>query len=119
MKDLMRLTLAIDSDLMTTVRLTTGGLCSAAGLNLDDSEDCKVCVTESLLLLSHAGYTHAALYFGAENGIFVRVTGCGKPKPVSTASEDEISVALISALAEDATMEKREEGYEVSFRFHA
>ena len=34
-----------DGTLMTTVRLTVGGITAAAGLDVDEGEDFKVCVT--------------------------------------------------------------------------
>ena len=55
MNALIDLKIPLESDLMTTVRLLTGGVCSLVGLGLEESEDCKVCVTESLLLLKHGG----------------------------------------------------------------
>lgn len=101
----MTVEFSLQSEMMTTLRLTTGGVASAAGLSFDDGEDCKVCVTESLLLLSHAGFKRARVCFETENGLRVLVEGLesGMAQP---AQEDEISVALLSALAGDVTMEK-------------
>ena len=71
----MTLELALKNELMTTVRLATGGVCSLAGLGLDDSEDCKVCVTESLLLLKHRGYLSAEIRYGYEDGFEISIEG--------------------------------------------
>ena len=79
MKDLMKLELPLGGEIMTTVRLTTGGICSLAGMDLDASEDCKVCVTESLLLLMHAGYRRAAVQqpLAGQPGLRQRLAGAG------------------------------------------
>ena len=42
--------LPLTGEYLTTVRLTTGGLCSLMGFDIDSAEDFKVCVTESLLI---------------------------------------------------------------------
>ena len=109
MKDLMQLQLPLGGDLMTTVRLTTGGICSLAGMDLDSSEDCKVCVTESLLLLLHAGYARAAVrFFDGEDGLRIEIAGMGTAADAVSAPEDEISEALLGALAARVSFEKRE-----------
>ncbi len=118
MKELMELTVSLGSELMTTVRLATGGICSAAGLDLERSEDCKVCVTESLLLLLHAGYRRARVKFSSEEGLRVALSGEGEAGEEHPVPEDEISAALIGALAEEADTRRdggRVQG--VSFKF--
>lgn len=104
----VKLSVPLGGAVMTTVRLTAGGLCSLAGLDLDRSEDCKVCVTEGLLLLSHAGFGRAEILFSVEGGIAVEVNGKEKGSSAAEAPEDLISEALLSALAEDVVMEKNE-----------
>ena len=96
MEELLTLKLQLRNDLMTTVRLATGGVCSLAGLSLDGSEDCKVCVTESLLLLMHGGFSRATLRFCRGEGLEVEATGEGDGKRTEACVEDEISVALLT-----------------------
>ena len=117
MKELFTLSFPLGSDKMTTVRLATGGACALVGLNLDDSEDCKVCVTESLLVLMHRGYTAARVIFGEENGLCVRVEGEGEG--VQDASEaDEISFALLGALNDSVQTQERDGKLAgITFRF--
>ena len=118
MKELFSAKLPLKSELMTTVRLTTGGLCSLAGLSLDESEDCKVCVTESLLLLMHRGFPSAAVRFSDDKGLNVEITGEGACGKAQESVEDEISVALLNALTENVNLQK-EDGclYAIGFRF--
>ena len=118
MKALMSMRFPLESNLMTTIRLAAGGICSHAGLDLDASEDFKVCVTESLLLLMHAGFRSAHAEFSEENGLLAVLTGENRGGTVSNATEDEISAALLSALAKNVDME-REGGapVKIAFRF--
>ncbi len=108
----------LGNEMMTTVRLATGGVCALKGLDIDASEDCKVCVTESLLLLSHAGFGQAEIGFSDEEGLRVFVGGMGQREAGKPCPEDEISAALLGALASDVCMEKKGETViSVSFRF--
>lgn len=118
MEELFSAKIQLKSELMTTVRLATGGVCSVAGLSMDASEDCKVCVTESLLLLMHRGFPCANVRFFHDSGLKIEITGegsCGKERECV---EDEISVALLSALTENVNLQK-EDGclYAIGFRF--
>ena len=117
MKEFLSLRFPLESGIMTTIRLTTGGACSAVGLDLDLSEDCKVCVTEGLLLLMHAGFGIACVRFMEEEGLNVRLTGEEQGESAEQA-EDEISVALLEALAgSTAIVRTGGKVSEISFRF--
>ncbi len=94
--------LPLVSDFLTTVRLVTGGVCAVSGLDVDYTEDIKVCVTEGLLILKRNGYARARVsFFFAENGkIKCALSGLeqgGNAKEAGSA-DDEISFALLSAL---------------------
>ncbi len=117
MKELMTTRVALNSEILTAVRLATGGVCSLVGLNVDDSEDCKVCVTESLLLLQHGGFPTASVRFEEENGLHVRIEGEGELLPTQETEADEIATLLLTALVEGLKMEKRD-GKVVAVRFY-
>ena len=118
MKALMSMRFPLESNLMTTIRLAAGGISSLAGLNLDASEDFKVCVTESLLLLMHAGFRNACAEFSEEDGVHAVITGENRSGAVSNGTEDEIGVALLNALAENVAMEQAEGApVKIAFRF--
>ena len=106
MKTLREIKMPLESGLMTTARLTAGGICSLFGLDLDESEDCKVCLTESLLLLRHAGYGEACIRFSENKGLHVYVAGEGTAQPQGEYAEDEISYALLGALNDSVACEK-------------
>lgn len=117
MKERLQLEIELKNELMTTVRLATGGICSVAGLSFEDGEDCKVCVTESLLLLSHRGFESAKITFDYVQGVGVTVEGLD-PSDRRSEENDEISFALLSALAEGVSTKKRDGIiYQISFTF--
>lgn len=97
------------NELLTTVRLMTGSLCSSVGIDVDYTEDVKVCVTEGLLLLKRSGFTRVKIVFrcGDEGGLACSVFGVGergeaeKPSPA-----DEISLVLLSALVKKFDVKK-------------
>lgn len=86
---------------LTTVRLTTGGICALAGFDVDETEDFKVCVTESLLILKRNGYTRAKICFSVDQALGCTITGEAYNGVKENTLEDEISRALLSALLGD------------------
>lgn len=117
MKDILSLGFQFDRELMTTLRLTTGGICSFVGLDMEDTEDCKVCVTESLLLLMHSGYPAARVSFSEDEGVYVRIEADGDGSK-SLLPDDGISSALLGALSRDVNMEKEDDCLKaIEFRF--
>ena len=118
MKTLLSLDFQLNTELMTTLRLTTGGICSHVGLDLDATEDCKVCVTESLLLLMHKGYPQAHISFCQDGGVYVHIKAEGNKQESIEVPDDCISSALLCALAENVNMEKAGDSLKaIEFRF--
>ena len=114
------LQIPLKNEYLTTVRLTTGGVCSLASIDVETSEDCKVCVTESLLLLKRNGYLSAEIGFLCRGGLSVTVTGKDKAGEISPSEEDEISCVLLSALVDNLNMEHDESGISaLSFGFES
>lgn len=91
-------TLPLTGEYLTTVRLTTGGLCSLAGFDVDATEDYKVCVTESLLILKRNGYQRASICFTVGETLACEMQGEQPCETAEESVEDEISRALLSAL---------------------
>ena len=91
-------TLPLTGEYLTTVRLTTGGLCSLVGFDVDTTEDFKVCVTDSLLILKRNGFTSATIDFSVGEELGCVVQGLDGTEEKADSFEDEISYALLSAL---------------------
>ena len=108
---------SLEKEIMTTVRLAVGGLCSVAGFGIDASEDCKVCVTESLLLLLHAGCSRAKISVFREEGLKFELTGEGGAPSEERTTEEEISIALLNALVDDFSLERTHSGARITFGF--
>ena len=104
------ISLPLTGEYLTTVRLTTGGLCSLAGFDVDATEDYKVCVTESLLILKRNGFLTAAVEFTVGETLDCTVCGEEKGGEKEQELEDEISKALLSALLGDVEFVKNSEG---------
>jgi hypothetical protein len=102
--------LPLTGEYLTTVRLTTGGLCALLDFDVDSAEDFKVCVTESLLILKRNGYARADITFTVGESLGFSVCGVQKEGEVQEGMEDEISRALLSALLGEVCVEKDEQG---------
>ena len=90
--------LPLTGEYLTTVRLTTGGLCTLVGFDVDAAEDYKVCVTESLLILKRNGFLSADISFVVGETLACSIAGQTLGGDKEDALEDEISRALLSAL---------------------
>ena len=109
--------LPIEGEYLTTVRLTTGGLCALAGFDVDTAEDYKVCVTESLLILKRNGFSHAEIEFTVGETLGCQVTGTQNDLAVEDVLENEISRALLSALLGDVNFVTDEMGKVLQIAF--
>lgn len=93
-----------DSEYLTALRLVTGAVCSLHEIDLDTLEDFKVCVTESALILKNCGFESVTAAFCGKDGVTCTVTGEGG-SPAE--GENELSLALISALVDGCDIERR------------
>ena len=96
--DKFLVSLPLTGEYLTTVRLTTGGLCALVGFDVDTAEDFKVCVTESLLILRRNGFLSATIAFTVGETLACKITGDNGEGEKEDSFEDEISYALLSAL---------------------
>ena len=84
-------TLPLSGEYLTTVRLTTGGLCALAGFDVDATEDFKVCVTESLLILRRNGFSNAEILFTVGEALGCKLCGKDLSGEKTEPMEEEIS----------------------------
>ena len=110
--------LSLKGEYLTTVRLTTGGLCALVGFDVDAAEDFKVCVTESLLILRRNGFERAEIEYSVAETLACKVVGEGAFGEKQDSFEDEISCALLSALVEGVRFNKEEDRV-ISVEFEA
>ena len=109
--------LPLTGEYLTTVRLTTGGLCALVGFDVDAAEDYKVCVTESLLILKRNGFTRASITFTVGEELACSVCGNEKTGKQEDSIEDEISRALLAALVGEVEFIKDSDGAVQSIAF--
>ena len=92
------ITTPLTGEYFTTVRLTVGGVCALAGFDVDATEDFKVCVTECLLILNRNGFASATISLSIGKELACEITGEQLEGEVMDTPENEISLALLSAL---------------------
>ena len=102
-------TLPLTGEYLTTVRLTTGGLCSLVGFYVEAAEDFKVCVTESLLILKRNGYKSATIDFTIGEALGCEIVGQETGGEIEDSFEDEISRSLLKALLGNVEMESTQD----------
>ncbi len=92
-----------DSEYNTALRLVAGAVAGAAGADVDAMEDFKVCITEGALILKNCGSEVVKVVFKTEDGVSAEISGFGgTPRE----GDNELSLALISALVADCAIEK-------------
>ena len=111
--------LPLSSEYLTTVRLTTGGLCALCGFDVDSAEDFKVCVTESLLILKRNGFRAADISFRTGESLACSVSGKEKGEPEEKTADDDNSYALLNALLGNAEFVKDNAGTVQTIAFEA
>jgi len=94
-----------DSEYMTALRLAVGAVCALADTDVDSAEDMKVCVTESCLILKRCGFERVKVSLGVEGCVCANVSGFGG---TPAESDNEFSLALISALVASCDIERKE-----------
>lgn len=93
-----------DGKYFTALRLAVGGVCAAADLDVDATEDFKVCVTESCLILKNCGFGSAEVVLNTADGVSAEISG-GDAGTLCE-GENEFSLALISALVSSCSIER-------------
>ncbi len=104
MKDFKLAFCLSDSKYYTALRLAVGGVCAAAELDIDATEDFKVCVTESCLMLKNCGFDGAEVILHTFGGVGAEI--CGTDAGTLSEGENELSLALLSALVSSCEIEK-------------
>lgn len=95
-----------DSEYMTALRLVTTAVCSAHEVDVDTLEDFKVCVTEGVIILKNCGFEAVSAVFGGGDSVSCTLSGeGGNPKE----GENELSLALISALVDECVISRKGE----------
>lgn len=107
--DKFSIQLPLTGEYFTTVRLTTGGICALAGFDVDSTEDFKVCVTESLLILKRNGFTGAEISFKIGEAVECSIRGKEQNGEKEDGLEDSISYALLNALLGNVEFEKADD----------
>jgi len=112
------ISLPLDSEFFTTVRLTTGGICAMADFDVESTEDFKVCVTESLLILKRSGFTSARIGYTLGQPLLCEVVGEARTDAREEGVDDDISFALLTALLGEVDYQKDTQGRVIAVKFN-
>ncbi len=103
------LKLPLCSNNLLCARLTTSAVCSLLNLNLDDSEDLKVCVNEACLLIMGQNYKVVRLVYNLGDTLTIGVYGegvCDNPPKSIGEEERELCVQLLNSLVDKVEYNK-------------
>ena len=89
-----------------------------ADFDVESTEDFKVCVTESLLILRRSGFTSARIGYTLGQPLLCEVVGEKREGERQEGVDDEISFALLAALLGEVDYEKDAQGRVVAVRFN-
>lgn len=118
--DKFELIFPLKNEFLTTVRLTVGGVCSVAEFDVGTTEDLKVCITESLLILKRGGFQKAKLCLTLGESLACRIAGEGERlSGEKDEISDEISLSLLDALIGNAQFLKDDLGAVKEIYFEA
>lgn len=106
MKDLTLQFYTDDTAYYTALRLVAGTVCSISDVDIDATDDFKVCITEGAIILKNNGFEKVTATF-TNNGK-VACTLSGEGGTVAEA-DNELSIALISALIDECHIERKGE----------
>ena len=98
----IKLSLPLLSECVVSARLTAGVVCSILKLDIDESEDVKLCVSEACNVLLNQNFCTAEITFGFGDGLRLELAGTDcRGEAKESKSANEMSVMLLSALADN------------------
>lgn len=69
------MTLPLSSECLVAARLTAGAVCNILGLNIEEADDVKLCVSEACNLIFAQNFGAAFIRFGFERDLCVEIRG--------------------------------------------
>ncbi len=101
MKKRIKLSLPLISECVVSARLTAGVVCSILKLDIDQTEDVKLCVSEACNILLGQNFCVAEISFDFEDKLAMEVSGisCGD-EHMAEGETFDLSVMLLNALSD-------------------
>ena len=108
MKNSFVMQFPLDEKYFVSLRLATAGVCDVAGLDVEKTEDFKLCVAEACLSLMRAGYSVARVAICGDDGMRARVEGVGESDTAPKLSDEgeNFTLSLLQELVDDVQMER-------------
>lgn len=99
------------SNNLLCARLTTSAVCSLLKLNIDESEDIKVCVNEACLIIMGNNFSRVRLKYDMQENLRISVQGdgnCGSNSINLDKNAKEISLMLLNSLIDKVEYQKED-----------
>ena len=98
----------LDEKYFVSLRLATAGVCDVAMLDVEKTEDFKLCVAEACLSLMRAGYLAVRVALCGDDGMRARVEGVGTCENAPKLSDEgeSFTLSLLQELVDDVQFER-------------
>ncbi len=108
MKNSFVMEFPLDEKYFVSLRLATAGVCDVAMLDVEKTEDFKLCVAEACLSLMRAGYSTARVAICGDDGMCARVEGVGpcEDAPKLSLDGEQFTLSLLQELVDDVQIER-------------
>jgi anti-sigma regulatory factor (Ser/Thr protein kinase) len=102
------LELPLCSNNLLCARLTTFAVCSLMKIDINETEDIKVCVNEACLIMMNSRYSNVNVKYNMENNLKICVQGSGSCLNPINSDEDskELSLMLLNSLVDEVDYKK-------------
>ena len=89
-------------------RLTTSAVCSMLNLDIEETEDIKVCVNEACLMIMSGNYKSVKVVYNTDNNLMITVTGEGKCDKIKVFNQEskELGLTMLNSLIDNVEYHK-------------
>ena len=109
MKNCFVIEFPLEEKYFVSLRLATAGICDVAELDVEKSEDFKLCVAEACLSLMRAGFSAARVQLSGEDGMQALISGVGDvaKTPKLSAEGEQFTLSLLAELVDELNIERK------------
>lgn len=104
----IKLQIPLCSNNLLCARLTASAVCSLLKIDIDETEDIKVCVNEACLIMMGSNFSRVNIDFNMEKNLEINISGSGScNKSLNADNENkELSVMLLNSLIDNVEYKK-------------
>ncbi len=94
------MTLPLSSECLVAARLTAGAVCNILGLDIEEADDVKLCVSEACNLIFAQHFGAASIRFGFEKDLCVEIRGDQPSEGPDKEVDEDMSRLLLDTLSD-------------------